>query len=91
MPRSGTTLIEQILASHPRVYGAGELKEVAALVRDGVAQATEAGIPPERVVLAHGGGGSLMHSLIESVFRPALANPLLDQRHDGAVFEVAPG
>jgi tetratricopeptide (TPR) repeat protein len=27
MPRSGTTLIEQILASHPRVYGAGERKD----------------------------------------------------------------
>ena len=26
MPRSGTTLVEQILASHPQVYGAGELK-----------------------------------------------------------------
>jgi tetratricopeptide (TPR) repeat protein len=26
MPRSGTTLIEQILASHPDVYGAGELR-----------------------------------------------------------------
>ena len=25
MPRSGTTLLEQILASHPQVYGAGEL------------------------------------------------------------------
>jgi len=25
MPRSGTTLIEQIIASHPKVYGAGEL------------------------------------------------------------------
>lgn len=28
MPRSGTTLTEQILASHPRVYGAGELTHV---------------------------------------------------------------
>ena len=26
MPRSGTTLVEQILASHPLVHGAGELK-----------------------------------------------------------------
>lgn len=26
MPRSGTTLVEQILASHPAVFGAGELK-----------------------------------------------------------------
>ena len=25
MPRSGTTLIEQILSSHPKVYGAGEI------------------------------------------------------------------
>jgi tetratricopeptide (TPR) repeat protein len=27
MPRSGTTLVEQILASHPRVFGAGELRD----------------------------------------------------------------
>jgi tetratricopeptide (TPR) repeat protein len=31
MPRSGTTLIEQILASHPSVFGAGELRDMAAL------------------------------------------------------------
>src|SRR6202012_2735566 len=35
MPRSGTTLIEQILASHPHVFGGGELlilsKAVAAI------------------------------------------------------------
>jgi tetratricopeptide (TPR) repeat protein len=37
MPRSGTTLIEQILASHPKVFGAGELLDldhVAAGLRD---------------------------------------------------------
>jgi tetratricopeptide (TPR) repeat protein len=28
MPRSGTTLVEQILASHPQVFGAGELDEI---------------------------------------------------------------
>jgi tetratricopeptide (TPR) repeat protein len=27
MPRSGTTLIEQILASHPKVFGAGEIND----------------------------------------------------------------
>jgi tetratricopeptide (TPR) repeat protein len=27
MPRSGTSLVEQILASHPKVYGAGELDD----------------------------------------------------------------
>ena len=29
MPRSGSTLIEQILASHPLVHGAGELKNLS--------------------------------------------------------------
>ena len=32
MPRSGTTLIEQILASHPDVYGAGELQALGQAV-----------------------------------------------------------
>lgn len=32
MPRSGTTLVEQILASHPEVFGAGELELLPRLV-----------------------------------------------------------
>src|SRR6185437_7417194 len=31
MPRSGTTLVEQILASHPAVHGAGELAHMRLL------------------------------------------------------------
>lgn len=33
MPRSGTSLVEQILASHPRVFGAGELDDIRQLTR----------------------------------------------------------
>jgi tetratricopeptide (TPR) repeat protein len=32
MPRSGSTLVEQILASHPKVFGAGELMDFTRLV-----------------------------------------------------------
>ncbi|MES2877928.1 MAG: sulfotransferase, partial [Pseudomonadota bacterium] len=32
MPRSGTTLLEQILCSHPSVYGAGELVDLSDVV-----------------------------------------------------------
>jgi tetratricopeptide (TPR) repeat protein len=32
MPRSGSTLVEQILASHPDVEGAGEIEDLAAVV-----------------------------------------------------------
>jgi hydrogenase expression/formation protein HypE len=38
--------------------------------------------------MAHGGGGRLMHELIEGLFLPAFRNPLLEDRHDGAVIEV---
>lgn len=34
MPRSGTTLVEQILASHHAVVGAGELPDLAAMTRE---------------------------------------------------------
>ena len=33
MPRSGTTLVEQVLASHSNVYGAGELQDMEVAVR----------------------------------------------------------
>jgi tetratricopeptide (TPR) repeat protein len=34
MPRSGTTLVEQILSSHPQVFGAGELREMHEVTQD---------------------------------------------------------
>ena len=34
MPRSGTTLIEQILASHPQVHGAGEIGDLSQVVSE---------------------------------------------------------
>jgi tetratricopeptide (TPR) repeat protein len=33
MPRSGSSLVEQILASHPQIHGAGELTDFPALAR----------------------------------------------------------
>ena len=35
MPRSGTTLTEQIIASHPKVFGAGELRNLSDLANQG--------------------------------------------------------
>jgi hydrogenase expression/formation protein HypE len=48
-------------------------------------------IPIDRyptVTLAHGGGGKLMHQLIESMFVAAFKNEILEIRHDGAILEV---
>jgi hydrogenase expression/formation protein HypE len=41
-----------------------------------------------RVLLAHGGGGRLMHELIGRMFIPAFRNALLDPQHDSSVFEA---
>lgn len=40
------------------------------------------------VLLAHGGGGKLMHQLIENMFLPIFGNALLETRHDGAVISL---
>lgn len=42
----------------------------------------------DRILLAHGGGGRLMHRLLEDVVLPAFRNPWLERRHDSAVLEV---
>jgi hydrogenase expression/formation protein HypE len=42
-----------------------------------------------QVLLAHGGGGKLMHQLIGKMFLPAFKNALSDPQHDSCVFEVA--
>jgi hypothetical protein len=43
MPRSGTTLVEQIAASHPRVFGRGETKVIAIAMDELNAEATRRG------------------------------------------------
>ena len=45
----------------------------------------------EVVTMAHGAGGMASAALFEAVFAPALSNPLLDTREDGAVVDLPPG
>lgn len=42
-----------------------------------------------KVLLAHGGGGRLMHNLIEKMFSAAFANDILQQDHDSAQIELS--
>jgi len=44
MPRSGTTLVEQIIDAHPIAFGAGELKDIDRM-RDDLPRTIGAGIP----------------------------------------------
>lgn len=42
----------------------------------------------DRVLLAHGGGGELMHRLIKDVISPELRNPVLDRFDDSALLRI---
>ena len=43
------------------------------------------------ILLAHGGGGRLMHNLIEKIFAAAFGEENLESRHDGAVMKPESG
>lgn len=45
-------------------------------------------IMEDRILLAHGSGGTLSHDLIEKSFVSALGNPILNKLDDSAVFEL---
>jgi tetratricopeptide (TPR) repeat protein len=49
MPRSGTTLVEQILATHPKIFGAGELDEFSKLAKELPYPDGLAALTPERL------------------------------------------
>ena len=42
-----------------------------------------------QILLAHGGGGKLMHQLIGKLFVPAFRNSLLEAQLDASVFDIA--
>jgi len=72
MPRSGTTLIEQILASHPQVHGSGEFLAVTNLLKQPFS-----GLPPYPRYLRSITGAlvnKLARELRENIYSLALAD-----------------
>jgi len=51
MPRSGTSLAEQIIASHSQVYGAGELTRLRQVIKPMIKAAVEMGRPDNDSIL----------------------------------------
>ena len=47
MPRCGSTLVEQILASHPDIHGGGELLQSRALFEAGLASSAQSQVPAQ--------------------------------------------
>jgi Flp pilus assembly protein TadD len=53
MPRSGTSLVEQIIASHSQVYGAGELARLRQIIRPMISAASDTDSSDNRAILRH--------------------------------------
>ncbi len=51
MPRSGTTLTEQIISSHPSVYGAGELRDLIEITQNPLSQNSSLSYPENLQVI----------------------------------------
>ncbi len=60
MPRSGTTLVEQIAASHSRVFGAGELNDVPRMSAELPSPATD----PDTIALWQKVGGGMSNAYL---------------------------
>jgi tetratricopeptide (TPR) repeat protein len=78
MPRSGTSLVEQILASHSDVFGAGELMAMSEAVR--------LDFSPERIRAEYGAALAMLET-----GRPVVTDKMpLNFRWIGAIFEAFP-
>ena len=45
--------------------------------------------PGDKIVMAHGGGGTVMNDLIDRVFRKGFGTQSVESRHDSAILEAA--
>lgn len=85
MPRSGTTLIEQILASHPEVYGAGELalfaETVAAYAE--ISRGDDNSLPPETLSLVAEDLANVGRNYVDKLRKHAPSSPFITNKMPG--------
>lgn len=88
MPRSGSTLVEQILASHPQVHGAGELVQLRALFEADLPQTTDPDAPGAECRIAAAALGKLRRFSTDAsrIIDKDLANFL----HLGVIHRIFP-
>jgi len=73
MPRSGSSLVEQILASHSQVYGAGELNNLPCLINDYFHESLSSKYPEGMSLLTENSLNELGEKYIDSI-KPVSAN-----------------
>ncbi len=90
MPRSGTTLAEQILASHPDVYGAGELSAMPDVQRSfATLSGTGTDYPRGFTALDDSGVDSLRRAYLAELPEAARGAPVVTDKQPGNFLAVA--
>lgn len=81
MPRSGTTLAEQILSSHPSVYGAGELTGMGNAISYVMQKADDGRFPEDAVLLEESDFATLGNEYLSVLnkFAPESADRVIDK------------
>jgi len=69
MPRSGTTLVEKILASHPLVYGAGEINDLQDILSGPESVLRQSATPEQIATLDTGDTARLAQTYLDSLGR----------------------
>ena len=93
MPRSGTSLVEQCLAAHPAVHGAGELSAILRLTTEAAARAgaeadsLRTGVTSMKAVMRSGTGASYPEC-VRALDNAQIAS--LGERYIGHVRSLAP-
>ncbi len=80
MPRSGTSLVEQILASHSRVFGAGELEFVTQIMREIVPRDTNDPIAEAKSAPRARTIGDLRERYLDALTRFEISEPLVTDK-----------
>lgn len=83
MMRSGTTLVERILDSHPQVHGAGELHLVESMAATLGLAANDAAAATDIVTLEPGRLRALARGYLETLARLARGAPLVVDKNPG--------
>jgi hypothetical protein len=91
MPRSGSTLVEQILASHPRVFGAGELGDVPEFFSRWNADIGLGPIPPRDQNEARARAGDFLGRLNQFGLERVTVKNLVNHLYLGVIATLLPG
>lgn len=87
LPRTGTTLVEQVLSSHSQVFGAGELGKISQLIGEiGSIAKTDAPFPANVLLLHEPGALSLATKYLRNLRGLGANSPKVTDKMPGNIF-----